>query len=63
MTNIFSSSSFAKDYEDKVQDFYDCDLSSIENSDFEDDFFLPLSFETDSSLDNRLVPNCNLYET
>ncbi|XP_015366087.1 PREDICTED: transcription termination factor 2-like, partial [Diuraphis noxia] len=48
-------SSYAKDYEDNVIDFYDCDLSSIENSDVEDN--LLSSFEKDTSIDN-----CIFYE-
>ncbi|XP_050057917.1 transcription termination factor 2-like isoform X3 [Aphis gossypii] len=48
--NTFVSSSSAKDYEDNVKYFYDCDISSIENSDEEDNVLL--SFEKDSSIDN-----------
>jgi len=48
---IFSdSSSYIKDYEDNIIDFYDCELSSIENSDVEDN--LLVSFEKDTSMDN-----------
>ncbi|KAL5242997.1 hypothetical protein ACI65C_010407 [Semiaphis heraclei] len=54
-TNNLKSSSCAKDYEDNVIDFYDCDLSSIENSDVEDN--LLSSFEKDTSIDN-----CIFYE-
>ncbi|KAE9527327.1 hypothetical protein AGLY_013025 [Aphis glycines] len=48
--NTFVSFSSAKDYEDNVKYFYDCDISSIENSDEEDNVLL--SFEKDSSIDN-----------
>ncbi|XP_025197346.1 MATH and LRR domain-containing protein PFE0570w-like [Melanaphis sacchari] len=48
--NTLISSSSAKDYEDNVKYFYDCDISSIENSDEEDNILL--SFEKDTSIDN-----------
>ncbi|XP_060834139.1 metacaspase-2-like isoform X4 [Rhopalosiphum padi] len=48
--NNFVSSSSTKDYEDNVKYFYDCDISSIENSDEEDNILL--SFEKDTSIDN-----------
>ncbi|XP_026823254.1 ATP-dependent helicase ULS1-like [Rhopalosiphum maidis] len=49
-TNNFVSSSSTKDYEDNVKYFYDCDISSIENSDEEDNILL--SFGKDTSIDN-----------
>ncbi|XP_016658667.1 putative uncharacterized protein DDB_G0282133 isoform X2 [Acyrthosiphon pisum] len=51
--NNLVSSSYVKDYEDNVVDFYDCELSSIENSDVEDN--LLLSFVKDTSMDDCIL--------